>query len=568
MVRFAAIFAVLVSSLAVSTGEEKPPSYPSFDYDVAQKHEIKPHRRTIPSDGIGEGFNQLHLTLTVSPVGDVVDARASGDNKLLEIWPQLEGEVRSWKFEPFEKDGKPVTAEVEEYVDLVPPERLPTKHVIAPAIRPNSSVKITLERTGCYGTCPAYTVTVSTDGISFDGRSFVVTRGNHHDVANADDVRSLAKQFISADFYSMDASYQASVTDSPSFVVAIDIDGQRKQIIDYVGSWVGMPAIITQLEEKVDEFADTDRWVKGSDGLVESLRAEKFDFHTFAAQVILKEAATRGETATVSDLLEAGVPLKPLPAPKPKQKYETVPFDHVGWLNAASAHPETLQVLIDAAASKNDQSDKDLALANAARSGSAASAKALIAYGANPNVDLNKLTMTESGGGMTIQREGSGSVLIEAARSGQPDVVQEILRYSPNVEARDREGKTALFAAGEFSSEAEDSSRAECIKLLAEAGADVNARDDKGNTPLHETFILNVEEELLKLGADVNARNKDGETPIFTTYDDRVIPLLMKRGADLTIRNNKGDTVVEAAKGKGPTRQAVLRDAIAQPNQR
>lgn len=35
----------------------------------------------------------------------------------------------------------------------------------------------------------------------------------------------------------------------------------------------------------------------------------------------------------------------------------------------------------------------------------------------------------------------------------------------------------------------------------------------QGNTPLHETFLTDVEEELLKLGANVNARNNDGAPP-------------------------------------------------------
>jgi ankyrin repeat protein len=270
----------------------------------------------------------------------------------------------------------------------------------------------------------------------------------------------------------------------------------------------------------------------------------------------------------VRELLEAGVPLVPLPGPKPKEPYMAVRFEAVGWLNAASSHPETLQALINAGASNNDQGDKDLALAGAARSGNVNAVSALIAYGANPNADLSKLIVTESGGGMTIQGQGAGSLLIYAAESGSPEMVREILRYNPKLEMRDRKGRTAIFAAGEYQYRDKDGARAECVRLLAGAGADVNARDNEGNTPLHETFLTDVEEELLKLGADVNARNKDGETPIFTTVDDDAIPLFIEHGADLTIRNNKGKTVIEAAKEEGSLRQAALRKAIQRSNER
>lgn len=557
----------LFSSIFFQESGGKIHSNPSFDYDVARGHEIKPHRRTIPVNGVLPGFNQLHLTLIVSPAGDVASADASGDDKTLKFWSQLQDEVLQWKFTPFEENGKAVTAEVEEYIDLVQPERLPKRHEAAPVVRPDSKVAITLERTGCLGSCPSYLVTVNTEGIAFDGSGFVVAAGKHTDSVNADEVRNFAKRFVAADFYSMAASYRASVTDCPTYVLTIAIDGHKKEVEDYVGEWEGMPAVITELEDEVDTFARTQRWVEGRDGLVSALREEKFNFETFEAQLMLKEAASRGETPTVRELLDAGVPLEPKPAPKPDEPGMGVPFEGVGWLNAASDHAETLQVFIDALASKEDQNDKDLALVGAARSGSLQAARALIHYGANPNADLSRLTVVESGGGMTVAAPGAGSVLIYAAESGNPEMVREILRYHPTLEQRDREGKTAVFAAGEYRYEVEEGKRAECVRLMIEAGADVNARDNKGNTPLHKTFLAEVEKELLKLGADVNARNEDGETPIFTTVDDDAIPLFIDHGADLTIRNNNGQTVMEAAKEKGRLREEALRKAIQKLNQ-
>jgi uncharacterized protein DUF6438 len=260
MIRAVAL-ALLLSNALLAASDEKRHSYPSYDYDVARAHEIKPHRRRIPMEGVRSGFNQLHIVLIVSPMGDVLDAQASSNGDVLKFWPQLKDEVSQWKFTPFEKHGKAVQAEVEEYIDLVPPERLPENHVAAPTLRPDSKVTITLERTGCYGTCPSYTVAVSTDGIVFDGREFVAIHGKHTDTADADEVRRLAKKFVSADFYSMDDRYVASVTDNPTCILAITIDGNTKTVTDYVGPWVGMPAVITELENDVDSMARTDRWI-------------------------------------------------------------------------------------------------------------------------------------------------------------------------------------------------------------------------------------------------------------------------------------------------------------------
>jgi hypothetical protein len=341
----------------------------------------------------------------------------------------------------------------------------------------------------------------------------------------------------------------------------MEIDGHKKEVEDYVGEWGGMPAIIAELEDEVDTFANTERWINGNDGLVQALEAEKFNFKTLQAQDMVKASANRGKDGTVREFLEAGVPLDPLPVPPQHERSMTRYLESMGWLTAAGGQPEALHVLINAEASKKDQDDKDLALAVAASSGKVEAARALIAYGANPKRDFSN-PIAAAPGEQRVHEEDAGGVLFHAAESGKPEMVREILLYHPDLEMRNQEGKTALFAAGESRYGDEEGARVECVRLLADAGANVNARDGDGNTPLHEASLTDVEKELLERGADVNARNKDGETPIFTNVDNEAIPLFIEHGADLTIRNNNGQTVMEAAQEKGPLREEALRQAV------
>jgi ankyrin repeat protein len=568
MTRVIAIELVLLIGICRVSSAQLLPASVNFDYQTAMMHELKPHRRIIPLQGVGGGFNQLRLTVKVSALGNVTSVEAVGSTESMKFWPQVQGEVLRWKFTPFEQGGTAVSAEIEEYIDLVPPERLPVRHIAAPSFRSDSRISITLEKSGCYGSCPSYNVSVNSDRIIFEGHGYVAVKGKHGDSIDPEAVRRLANKFVDADFYSFDARYAASVTDSATFRLSIDIDGQSKAVVDYLGQYVGMPAIVAELEDDVDALARTNRWIKGAEGLVATLKADGFSFQTLEAQVILRECAKRGQTATVRELLAAGVPITPIFSQKVNDSFKEISFEDVGWLTAASRNPETLQVLLDAGASKRDQNDKNRALAGASEEGNLSSVRALIRYGANPNTDLSKLRMTIEGGGMVVQERGAGSMLIYAAGSGNPAVIREILKYHPSLEKRDYEGKTALFAAASWSPGNKDDSRVECVRLLVQAGATVNARDKHGNTPLHETFLTDVEEELLKLGADVNARNRDGETPIFTTVDEDAIPLFIRYGANLGIRNKMGQTVLEAAKEKGPIREETLRKAIEERKRR
>jgi ankyrin repeat protein len=377
----------------------------------------------------------------------------------------------------------------------------------------------------------------------------------------AGSLAKLAKRFVDTDFYSMSPRYTASTTTSnwsPTYSLSINIDGQPMKIEDYSGQFVGMPTAITDLEEAVDDFARTSRWIEGADGLVDLLKTEKYNFKTLEAQIVLKRPAAIGQTATVQQLLAAGVSLQPLP-PKPEGTSAPVFFNNASWLHAAALHSDTLQVLIDAKASKDDQNGKDLALAGAAAEGNIASVHSLLAYGANPNADLSQFTQPETVGGMSLVYPSSGSILTEAAKSGNPDLIREILHYQPKLELKNQYVDTSLLVAAtyQYSDYTLEGARAECVRLLAKAGANVNAHWEDGNTALHKPRDKNVTAALIELGADVNDRNNDGETPLFTTDDIESIPLLLRHGDDPNLRNKDGKTALEATEKNQPKHEAL-----------
>ena len=140
----------------------------------------------------------------------------------------------------------------------------PVEKVAFPAIADWSSLKIGLQRTACYyRACPAYKLEIAGDGtVTYEGRAFVALTGKHVGHISPEAVRGLFDAFAKADFFWTLDRNRARMTEQSTFTVTIAFDGHSKQVVDYLGRTIGMPAEITELEAAIDAAVATAQWEK------------------------------------------------------------------------------------------------------------------------------------------------------------------------------------------------------------------------------------------------------------------------------------------------------------------
>ena len=175
--------------------------------------------------------------------------------------------------------------------------------------------------------------------------------------------------------------------------------------------------------------------------------------------------------------------------------------------------------------------------------------------------------------------EAKTPLMVAAGDAYTPEIVPLLLDHGAEVDAHDRNGVTPLMFA------VHDLGFPEIVKLLIEKGAQVDARSNSGSTPLHRAaqastsmfrYIivesnrsrstavrkesakrpLNNAQLLLDKGAQVDARDEDGNTPLILAAKGsnrpKFIQLLIDKGAEVNVRNNDGWTpLMIAARGSG-----------------
>ena len=117
---------------------------------------------------------------------------------------------------------------------------------------------------------------------------------------------------------------------------------------------------------------------------------------------------------------------------------------------------------------------------------------------------------------------------------------------------RDAWGRTPLHLAA-------DLGYVEVAELLIANGAHVNAKDEKGRTPLFETITfrysyhipldnqgqIHTAELLIAKGAEVNAKDSDGCTPLHMAAECermRLVELFLEKGASVDVKDKWGQT--------------------------
>jgi ankyrin repeat protein len=166
--------------------------------------------------------------------------------------------------------------------------------------------------------------------------------------------------------------------------------------------------------------------------------------------------------------------------------------------------------------------------------------------------------------------------LMLAAQNGELSTVQDLLSYGANVNAADNNGWTPLMCAAEnghlmaiqallsapgidIDAKSPDGDAAlilaaqngndEAVKALINKGANVNAANNNGWTPLMSAaqhgHLTTIQILLSAKGIDIDTKNSDGATALILAAangKDDIVKELINNGADVNITDNNGRT--------------------------
>ncbi len=140
----------------------------------------------------------------------------------------------------------------------------------------------------------------------------------------------------------------------------------------------------------------------------------------------------------------------------------------------------------------------------------------------------------------------TAEALHQAVAHGSVAEVKSLIARGADLNARDATGKTPLFHGN-----------TDIVQLLIAHGADINVQDRWGFTPLHAALRSRHGEMarlLIRRGAYVQTQSHDGETPLHaaaTLGDIEIVRLLVAQGAEVRAQTRTAETPLLRAAQEG-----------------
>ena len=137
--------------------------------------------------------------------------------------------------------------------------------------------------------------------------------------------------------------------------------------------------------------------------------------------------------------------------------------------------------------------------------------------------------------------------LIAAVQRADRTAIRDLIDQGASVVSTDAQGNTAIHSAIGQNNPDEATVRDEIVKDIIRfiGGRAVRTRNAVGQTPLHVAVQhgnTRIARLLLRNGADVNAQDTQGNTPLHLMRNNRIMrDLLLSYQADATIRNHTGE---------------------------
>jgi ankyrin repeat protein len=130
------------------------------------------------------------------------------------------------------------------------------------------------------------------------------------------------------------------------------------------------------------------------------------------------------------------------------------------------------------------------------------------------------------------------------------EVVAGLLDEGANINARNQHGQTPLFCALETLISETLYQETDKVLCLLECGADVNLCDITGVAPLHlatHRWSIEVMAALLDKGADIEVKDCLGRTPLFYACCLDKVEFLVEKGANVNVRTKHGLSLLHHA---------------------